>query len=139
MKRIIKACFLAGLVPGVLAPFLWPLVVWLMEGELPNWSSYPVAAAGIFFFATILGLGVCGTIGVSCLLCLEKFKLNSPPLFAMLGFILGCAMLYMAGPDQLQTELPRSWPMYAFFGVLGAACGFTASYRSRSKIEIEMH
>jgi len=41
----------------------------------------------------------------------------------MLGFILGCAMLYMAGPDQLQTEFARSWPMYAFsaFLVLRAA------------------
>lgn len=56
MKQIIKANLLAGLSPGLVAPVIWPIVAFLVDGKFPTWSTYPMAALSISFFAIIIGL-----------------------------------------------------------------------------------
>ena len=131
MMGIVKATLVAGLIPGILVPVLWPLVVFLIEGKFPDGASYPMGAVAIAFFATLTGLVVSVGLGSLTLVCLEKYRLNNPILAAGAGFIVGVTVFWLAGPSLSQAPLGRSWPVYLFLGVLGAVCGSMASQLSR--------
>ena len=131
MKRILMTSFLAGLLPGVLAPILFPFVVLIVEGHFPSWEIYPVAAITIALFGVMAGTIGSIVLGVPSLLALERLNLNKPPVVAALGAIFGVLLFLLFGPDHRQASLAKSWPVAMFFSVLAAVCGYFASKLSR--------
>jgi len=129
--QIIKANIIAGLLSGVLAPIIWPLIVLLTEGKLPTWSSYPLAALSIFSFATILSLIGCIIIGIPTLLILENNKLNKPIIAGLSGLVAASVVFFIISISNNYPSLSQSWPLAAFFACIGGFCGFTASALTR--------
>ena len=129
--EMLKASFLSGLLPPVLAPALWPFVVLLSEGRFPSWEVYPTAALSIMFFALLIGICACVVLGFPCLVTLEKFNLNRPAITSIAGLLLSVMLFFMidvGGEEATKNDL---WPVLAFFAVLGAAWGAAASILSR--------
>ena len=130
-----RACLLAGVVPALLSPVLWPLVVELMaEGEgLAVYSSgfeTAVIALGVVaFFALIIGLPACLLIGFPAVLLADQKGINRPTIMATIGAALSLGVYvvtsFAVGTDSV--PLPEIWPLYAFFVIIGAACGACAS------------
>ena len=125
--HIIKANFLAGLLSGVVAPVIWPLVVFLTEGGFPTWSSYPLAAVSIFAFAIIIGLAGCIIVGIPTISILEKNNINKPTIAGMSGLIMATIVFFVISIINNYPSLSQTWPLAAFFACMGALCGATAS------------
>lgn len=132
MKRIIKANLLAGLSPGLVAPVIWPIVAFLVDGKFPTWSTYPMAALSISFFAIIIGLVSCLVLGSPTLISLEKLNLNTPTSAGTSGFIIALFLYFLFTVSKEQSSITQSWPLGVFFAVLGGICGSTASLLSRT-------
>ena len=123
--------FLAGLMPGALAPILFPFVVLAVEGHFPSWETYPAAAITIAFFGIMAGTIGSIALGVPSLLALERLNLNRPPVVAAVGAAFGVLLFLLLGPDHRQAPLAQSWPIAAFVSALAAVCGYLASKLSR--------
>ena len=130
--HIIKANFLAGLLSGVIAPVIWPLVVFFTEGKFPTWSAYPLAAVPIFTFTIILGFAGCIIIGIPTLSILEKHNINTPTIAGMSGLIFATIVFFAISVINNYPSLSLTWPLAAFFASIGAFCGFTASALART-------
>jgi hypothetical protein len=131
VKNILMTSFLAGLLPGVIAPILFPFVILIVEGHFPSWETYPAAAITIAFFGAMAGAIGSVVLGVPSLLALERLNLNRPPVAAAVGAVFGVLLFLLFGPDQKQASLAQSWPIAAFFSALAAVCGYFASKLSR--------
>jgi hypothetical protein len=126
-KHIIKANIYAGFLSGLVAPVIFPLVILLTEGKLPDWSTYPLAAISIFAFATVLSLAACIIIGIPALSILEKNKLNTPIITAISGLFIATIIFFALSVINNYPPLTQTWPLAAFFVFLGSFCGYTAS------------
>ena len=125
--HIVKANVLAGLLSGVIAPVIWPLVVFFTEGKFPTWSSYPLTAVSIFAFTVILGVAGCIIIGIPTLLFLEKNNINKPAIAGMSGLIMATIVFFAISTFNNYPSLSQTWPLATFFACIGAICGATAS------------
>lgn len=130
--RFLVASTKAGALSAVIAPLLWPAVVYFMKGELPALGDFINAILPIVLFALILGVSVAIIIGVPSLLALEHLQLNKPPIVSVVGMIYGAVLVLMFGPGHTRAPISESWPLYLFFGILGAVIGFVASHLSRT-------
>ena len=130
--HIIKANFFACLLSGVIAPVIWPLVVFFTEGKFPNWSNYPLAAVSIFAFTIILSLAGCIIIGIPTLSILEKHNINTPTIAGMSGLILATIVFFAISVINNYPSVSQTWPLAAFFASMGAICGLTASALART-------
>ncbi len=131
VKKILMTSFLAGLLPGVIAPILFPFVNLIVEGHFPSWEVYPAAAITIAFFGALAGTIGSIVLGVPVLLALERRNLNRPLVVAVVGAVFGVLLFLLFVHDQTQASLAQSWPIAVFFAVLAAACGYCASKLSR--------
>lgn len=137
MGRVLKANLIAGVLPGIISPLLWPIVVFLVEGKFPDWVNYPIAAVSIMFFATIIGLAGGVLIGFPTLLLLEKAQLNKPVAAALIALLLVLAGYWVLGPSLAEAPFSQSWPVSLFLGLLGAICALVASRLSRPNQALE--
>jgi hypothetical protein len=131
VKNILMASFLAGLLPGVIAPILFPFVVLIVDGYFPSLEIYPAAAISIAFFGAMAGTIGSIVLGVPSLLALERINLNRPPVVAAVGAVFGVLLFMLFGSDQKQAPLAQSWPIAAFISFLAAVCGYFSSKLSR--------
>jgi hypothetical protein len=131
VKKILMTSFLAGLLPGAIAPILFPFVVLIVEGHFPTWETYPVAAITIALFGAMAGIIGSIVLGIPSLLVLERLNLNRPLVVAVVGAAFGALLFLLFGPDHRQVSLAQSWPIAAFFSILAAVCGYFASKLSR--------
>lgn len=132
MERIIKGTMLAGLLPGLMAPIIWPIVVLLVEGGWPTWSTYPMAALSISFFAIIIALPCCVGLGAPALFGLNKLNLNSPAIAGILGFTMALLIFFLFAVSNDYPTFSQSWPLATFFAINGAIAGTAASLLSRT-------
>lgn len=129
-RTILKACLFAGLLPGVLAPLLWPFVPTLMDGKSMNWGLVLFSLFPVSIFALIGGLLGCLVLGVPVLVLLEKYGINRPIISIMVGSALGL-LIALTWSLPAERSLVSSWPFVLFFIILGAACAGLASYLCR--------
>lgn len=137
VKRILMPSFLAGLLPGCLAPILFPFVVLLVEGRFPDWKNYPAAALTIALFGAVAGTIGSIALGVPSIFALEKLNLNKPPVVAAVGAVFGLLFFLLLGPEHGHVSLAQSWPIAAFVSLLAAVCGYSASKLSRFNIALQ--
>lgn len=137
MERIIKATMLAGLLPGLVSPIIWPAVVLFVEGRWPTWSVYPMAALTISFFAIIIALPCCVIFGSPALVGLEKIKLNKSAIAGATGFIIALVVYFLLAVSNNFSSLSPSWPLAAFFAANGAICAAVASSLSRTNKRVK--
>lgn len=130
-QRLVLANLKAGVIPAIFSPIVWPFVVLAMEGEFPNWSTYPMATFTIILFALVVGIFGCMIIGMPTILILQKFNMNIPMVASVIGFISTMTLYLCFGPSLELAPIKQSWPIYLFLGVIGASCGYMASYLSR--------
>lgn len=130
-RRILVATIKAGLIPGLLVPFLWISAVLIVTGHFPDWHVYPYYA--ISFFALMLGVAGCLVLGLPTLVCLEKLGFNRPIIAAALGSVLPLFVFALFGPIQARVDVLGAWPAYALLALVGAVCGFAASVFSKEK------
>jgi hypothetical protein len=130
-NHLFRNVLLAGLLPGIVAPLLWPAVVYLAAGRLPAWHTYPSAALAMAFVAVLVGLSVAAFIGFPVLLALRRYRLNRPWLAALIGALLAVILAYVYGPWEERSGSLPTWPVYLFMLLLGALCGATASLLTR--------
>ncbi len=88
-----------------------------------------VALGTVSFFALIIGLPACLLIGVPAVLLANQSGINNPIAMGMIGAVLsvGLAVVMLFAVDIDAVPLSEIWPLYAFFAVVGAACGACAS------------
>lgn len=138
MARITKATFLAGLLSGLVAPLAWPFVVLLINGSWPTWSIYPMAALSISSFTIIIATPCSVVIGGATLFLLEKYDLNTLAITGLLGLITALLIYFLLAGANNYPSLSQSWPLAAFFAVIGLICGVVACYLSRSNNALKM-
>ena len=132
MTQIFKATLLSGLLSGLLAPFIWPFVVLLVDGSWPTWSVYPMAALAITFFAIIIATPCSVVFGSLALFFLEKHNLNTVAITGSLGLTSAVLLYLLVATGYSYPPLSHSWPLAAFFAIIGTTCGVLASYLSRT-------
>lgn len=128
---IFIASLKAGVLPAVLAPIFWPLLVFIVEGKLPDWTIYPGAALTISIYSLIIGIICCITLGFPTLLIMQKFNTNKPIIVSIVGLCYAVIIFSILGPSNGHISISQTWPLYMFLGALGAICGYIASYLSR--------
>ncbi len=132
MERLIKSSFKAGLIPGLVAPIIWPLVVLLIEGRWPSWPAYPMAILPISLFAILIAAPSCLVLGAPALFVLERLNLNTPTIAGATGAIIALLIYFILSLVNEYPSVSQSWPLAVFFAIIGASCGATASKLSRT-------
>lgn len=125
--HIIKANICAAFLSGLVAPVIFPLVILATEGQLPDWSTYSLAAISVFAFATVLSLAASMIIGIPVLSILERVKLNAPIIASIVGFVVATIIFFAISVVNNYPSLAQTWPLATFFVFLGSFCGYTAS------------
>lgn len=138
MARIIKATLLAGLLSGLVAPIIWPFVVLLIDGAWPTWSVYPIAAIAVSFFAVIIATPCCIVLGGLAIFILEKHNLNTPAIIGLSGLISALLLYLLVATSNDYPSFSQSWPLAAFFAIIGSTCGALASHLSRTNKHFKM-
>lgn len=132
--RIIKSTVLAGLLTGLIAPLIWPVVIMLSKGQWPTWSIYPMAALTISLITIIITIPCSLIIGSPALFYLEKVNLNVPTVVGVLGLIVAFFMYLLVAEINNFPLITQAWPLAVFFSILGAINGVTSSMISRTNI-----
>ncbi len=127
LPTVVTGAFLAGLMPGIIAPLAWPLVVMAVEGSFPDWSVYPSAAVVISLFAIFFGLMGSVFVGSPILVVLSRFNLNLPWLAAVFGVFVSLSAFAVIELPNGDWPISESWPLAVFFAINGAVCGYVAS------------
>lgn len=127
ISRFAGACFVAGFIPAILAPVLWPVVLFFTPRQsVSNGLSLTaiIAIAGIAF---LIGMGLCLVVGLPSILLLDAVSLNKPAISAFAGATLSC-VIYFFGVGGASTT--TVWPGYVFVAIIGACCGAAISLRT---------
>ena len=128
LDELVRACFLAGLAPAILAPILWPIVLMLHGNGMPDLPL--VAIASITGMALLVGMIGCLFIGLPCIFVADRIGLNRPVVMGALGALVSIAIFFVI-PWAYGNALPlSSWPLFLFAAVIGATCGAIASILS---------
>ena len=128
LDELVRACVLAGFVPVILAPLLFPFLVAYDRGGLPLLD--PLAYLAIAFFALIFGLGMCLVVGLPAIFIADKVGWNNPIAMAAVGAALPVAADFVYRHDVGDHLRSTDWAYYLFIAVIGASCGAVASRQS---------
>ncbi len=127
ISRFAGACFVAGFIPAILAPMLWPVVLFFAPGQSGSSGLSLTAIIAIAGIAFLIGMGLCLVVGLPTILLLDAVGLNKPAISALAGAILSCA-IYFFGVGGASTA--NIWPSYVFVAIIGACCGAAISLRT---------
>jgi len=120
-KSLLSALF-GGAAACIFAPVLWPLVIYLEKGGIPDLSGLLnglVAVAGLALLGGLL-LGV--LVGFPLLLLFPRVGIRNPLFIVLAGAIASAVVFsgFMSWPAS-------AWPLYAFFTIVGGLCGAVAA------------
>jgi hypothetical protein len=128
-SRIAFGCLISGLVPGVLAPALWPAVVAVTKGQ-SFIDAYGVTVTEILAIAAIAvigGLAGCLLVGIPVLAVLERLNANRPYIAAIIGALVAWIAWIVFGSVRQESLGTADWAIPLFLALIGAVCGGLAS------------
>ena len=129
LDELVRACFLAGLLPAILAPILWPFVL-ISEGNgIPTLPL--VAIMSISGMALLGGMICCLLVGIPSIYAADRLGVNRPMVMSIVGVAVSIAVLFISMWAGGNTPPLQSWPVFVFVAVIGASCGAVASRLSR--------
>ena len=129
LDELVRACFLAGLLPAILAPILWPFVL-ISEGNgIPTLPL--VAIMSISGMALLGGMIGCLLVGIPSIYAADRLGVNRPKVMSIIGAAVSVAVLFIVMWAAGHTPPLQSWPVFVFFAAIGASCGAVASRLSR--------
>ena len=139
--RTTAACFTASLVGGlfaaIVAALLWPVFLWISNGELssPTWAPHNILLllllVAAFAGVTAIFFGI--LIGFPTLIILEKNKFNRPWVTGIIGALFAAAGFFAIWAQRSDWTALAYWKPLAYLVLIGAAQGVCSSFFLQKK------
>ena len=123
LTKSLLSALLGGAAAFIFAPVLWPIVVYLEQGDLS--STLLAGLLAVAFFALLGGLAFGLVIGFPLLALLKKVRLHSPLLIVSIGS-LASAIVF----SQFFSWPLSAWPLYGYFLIIGGLCSAVAAWKN---------
>ena len=120
-KPLLSALF-GGATAFIVAPLLWPIVVFLEQGSLS--PSLLAGLLAVAMFAFLGGLAFSLVVGFPLLVLLKRVRLNHPLFFALFGAVASTIVF-----SQFFTWPLSAWPLYGYFFIVGGLCSAVAAWK----------
>lgn len=138
---VLKASLIAGLIPAILSPITWHILLYLYYGKQSIFSIFDVffiKILTIIYFSVIFGEIGCLLIGFPGMLVLEKLHINNIYISGFLGASVGIIPPLIIGPHTIH-DFKEDWPFFIFIAFNGCVCGMAMSFlinrdRKRAKL-----
>jgi hypothetical protein len=121
--RSLRSALTGGAAAFLIAPLLWPFVVYIEQGHFS--STLFAGLLAVSAFALAAGLVVALLVGFPLLVLLQRLRLTNP-LLVVVPAALTSAVVF----SKFLSWPLSAWPLYGYFLIVGGFCGGVAAWKN---------
>jgi uncharacterized membrane protein len=121
-KPLLSALF-GGAAAFIVAPLLWPLLVFFEQGSLS--STLLAGLLAVAMFALLGGLAFGLVVGFPLLVLLKRARFNHPLFVVLFGAVASTIVF-----SRFFTWPLDAWPLYGYFFIVGGLCSAVAAWKN---------